>query len=141
MLVGIAAIVWGTRITLDNAVWIAGHYRVSDFFVGAVILAVGSDLPEIVVSIAAALRQLEGIATADLIGSNVLDVLLPVGLAAALVPLEFSVALLKIDWLVLFGLTLLVLGLLLSIRGIRKPQALLIGACYLAYLLSFAWRN
>ena len=52
-----AAIIWGTKIALDNAVRVARHYRVSDFFIGVAILAVGSDLPEIVVSMAAAFRR------------------------------------------------------------------------------------
>ena len=70
LLLGLGAIVWGTKVVIDNAVVVAHHHRISDFFIGAVVLAIGSDLPELVVSIDAALRQLAGQQTANLIVGN-----------------------------------------------------------------------
>jgi cation:H+ antiporter len=76
----------------------------------------------------------------NLIGSNILDVLLPIGLAAVLVPISFAPDLLRLDLLALFILSVLVLGLLLRRQGIRRPQALLILLGYLGYLFSFTLR-
>lgn len=72
LLLGLAAVIWGTRLTLDNAIKIARHYRVSDFFIGVALLAVGSDLPEVVVSVNAALRNLTGGNTSNFIVGNAL---------------------------------------------------------------------
>jgi cation:H+ antiporter len=76
----------------------------------------------------------------NLIGSNILDVLLPIGIAAVIVPISFDPGLLRFDLVSLLMLSLLVLGMLLKSRGIRRPQALLILLCYLGYLLSFTQR-
>ena len=70
LLLGLGAIVWGTKIVLDNAVVVARYHGVSDFFVGVAVLSIGSDLPELVVSLDAALRQLADQPTANLIVGN-----------------------------------------------------------------------
>ena len=70
LLLGLATIVWATHIVVENAVSVARHHRVSDFFIGVVVLAVGSDLPELVVTLHAAFRQLGGQETENLIIGN-----------------------------------------------------------------------
>ena len=70
LLLGLAAIIWGTQIVVENAIVVARHHRVSDYFIGVVVLAVGSDLPELLISLDAAFRQLAGTDTAGLIVGN-----------------------------------------------------------------------
>ena len=70
LLIGLAAIAWATHFAVEHAIVVARHHRVSDFFIGVVVLAVGSDLPELVVSLDAALRQLANQETDNLIIGN-----------------------------------------------------------------------
>lgn len=141
LLFGIFTVVLSAEVIVEEALALARLWQVDQSVIGLAIIGVGTSLPELMISIGAALRARMALSVGNLIGSNVLDVLLPIGLAALLVPLGFTDMLLKIDWLILLGLTILVLGFLRSSRGIRKPEALLIGALYIAYLLSFAWRT
>jgi cation:H+ antiporter len=72
LVIGLVVLLAGARLTVDNAVVVARHYHLSDFFIGVVILAIGSDLPELVISINAGLHQLQGIETSGIIIGNAL---------------------------------------------------------------------
>lgn len=141
LIAGISIVVISADVIVESALSLARVWAVDQSVIGIAIIGVGTSLPELMISIGASLRARMALSVGNLIGSNVLDVLLPIGLAAVLTPISFAPSLLFIDWLVLLGLTLLVLGLLRTTRGIRRPQAIVIGICYLAYLLSFAWRT
>ena len=57
LFVGLTVLIMGSRSAVEQAVLIAEHYRLSDMFIGVAILAIGSDLPEIVIALTASLHQ------------------------------------------------------------------------------------
>lgn len=140
LLLGIITVAVSAEVIVDTALRLARVWGVDQSFIGITIVGVGTSLPELMISVGAALRARMALSVGNLIGSNILDVLLPVGIAAVLVPIPFDPILLKLDLVALLLLSLLVLGLLLGQQGIRRPQALLILLCYLVYLLSFVLR-
>ena len=71
-----------------------------------------------------------------LVGSNILDVLVPIGIAALIVPIEFASSLLKLDVPVLFALCLLVVVFLRLPAGVGKPQAVVLLLSYSGYLIT-----
>jgi cation:H+ antiporter len=74
-------------------------------------------------------------AVGNVVGSNILDVLLPVGLAAVINPVHFEQALLWIDLPLLSLLTIMALAFFLVKRRLRKGQALCLVAFYAGYML------
>ncbi len=138
LFVGLAIVVASAELIVRAAMSLAAQWGVDQAFIGIAIIGIGTSLPEVVISVGAVLRKRVGLTVGNLIGSNILDTLLPIGIAALIVPLGFSRSLLTFDLLALFAFTSLVLGLFLWRGGIRWPQALVVLVAYLAYLFSVA---
>jgi len=136
--VGIALVVFSAELIVRMAMTLALQWGVEQSFIGIAIVGVGTSLPEVVISIAAILRGRIGMSVGNLIGSNVLDTLLPVGVAAVLAPLHVDAGLLFFDLPMLASLTVLVLVFLLLKNGVRWPQAAVVLAAYGSYLVSIA---
>ena len=132
--VGLAVVVFSAELIVRAAMTLAEQWQVDQSFIGIAIIGIGTSLPELFISVAAVLRKRVGLSVGNLIGSNILDTLLPVGIAALIVPLQFPVALLRFDLPVLFALTVLVLLFLYRKNGVRWPQATIVLAAYAAYL-------
>jgi len=72
----------------------------------------------------------------NLVGSNVLDVLLPIGLASLIAPLGFDVGLLFFDLPALFLLTVLVMVFFLRHRGLQRGEAMVLLFAFSGYVLT-----
>lgn len=133
---GMLVVVASAELIVHNALELARLWQVDQSLIGIVIIGMGTSLPELMISVGAILRARMGLSVGNLLGSNILDILVPIGLAAIIVPIGFKPALLSYDLPILFGLTILVLVFLLLSWGIRRPQAVIILACYVAYVTS-----
>ena len=113
------------ELTVTHAVGFAGYIGMSQLSVSAVIIGMGSSLPELSVSLMALWRGRGGLSVGNLMGSNVLDTLLVPGIGAAIYPLAVPSEVISVDIAVLAVVTVLVLTFLyVSPRGIKKPEAL-----------------
>ncbi len=136
LVVGITLVVLSAELIVRMAMTLAVQWGVDQSYIGIAIVGIGTSLPEVVISIAAVLRRRVGMSVGNLIGSNVLDTLLPVGVASMMAPLGFDHDLLIFDLPMLASLTVLVLVFLLLRTGVRWPQAAVILAAYGSYLVS-----
>lgn len=135
LVVGMALVLGGSELTVQSTVELANMWGVSQSLIAIVIIGVGSSLPELAIAIAAVLHKRGGMSVGNLIGSNILDTLLPAGLAAMIHPLVVEPSLIKIDMIALFGLSLLVLVLFRRRRGLQKPEASILVLFYCGYLI------
>lgn len=135
LIFGMTLVVASADVIVNQALMLAALWGVDQSYVGIAIVGIGTSLPELMISVGAALRSRIALSVGNLMGSNILDVLLPIGTAALLTPLHFDAALLGFDLPLLLALSLLVLGFLLTQRGIRRVQALVLLGCYLGYIL------
>ncbi len=87
---GIAGVTFGGNWVVENAIIIAKHMGMSEAFIGLTILAVGSSLPEIFSSVTAALKKEDGIALGNIIGSNIFNTFMILGVASVIRPLPVS---------------------------------------------------
>ena len=134
--VGLVLLWLAAKLTVDSAVNFAAIVGLSNVAVSAVIIGMGSSLPELSVSIMALLKQRGALSVGNLVGSNVLDTLLVPGLAAVISPLVVPAAIVFIDLPVLMLITLIVLlALYVSRRGIQKTEAVVLLAIYIAYVV------
>ena len=135
LLVGFAILLGSAELTVTHAVSFATYIGLSQLSVSAVIIGLGSSLPELSVSLIALWRGRGGLSVGNLMGSNVLDTLLVPGIGAAISPLLVPRELLTVDIPILALITALALGFIYaSPRGIKMPEALTMLAIYLVYV-------
>lgn len=136
VLAGAALLVIGGRLLVDGAVILARLAGMSERLIGLTIVAVGTGMPELATSLIAAYRNQTDVAVANIIGSNVFNLLGILGLTALVQPIRFSPELGGSDVWWMLGTSLLLLPLLRSGMGIVRWEGALMIAVYLAYLYS-----
>lgn len=88
--VGLVLIVWGSNVSVDAATKIATELGMSTRFIGLTIVALGTSLPELCTSVAAALKGKSDIAIGNIVGSNIFNILFVVGISAIITPVAFA---------------------------------------------------
>ncbi len=113
LFLGIVMLIKGGGWSVDAAVYVARRFDISPMVVGFTIIAFGTSLPELIVSVFANLQGSPGIALGNVLGSNIANILLVLGVTALFTPLvaAFSKALLR-DLIMMFFATVLLTGLL-----------------------------
>lgn len=89
-IVGLAMIVLGSNVTVDAATAIAQAIGLSERFIGLTIVALGTSLPELFTSVAAARKGNADIAIGNIVGSNIFNILFVIGISALIVPVPFA---------------------------------------------------
>ena len=131
---GLAVLIWGGNILVDNATVLARAQGVSDTLIGATIIAIGTSLPELAASVMAACRKKVGIAIGNVIGSNIFNVFLILGGCATVNPLPLA----SVNHVHFIFLLLATLLLLVSARTsfkIRRIEGLMLFALYILYII------
>lgn len=106
IIIGIVALKVGGDFTVDNAVVVAQTLNVSEKIISLTILAIGTSLPELVTSVTAAIKGNSDIAIGNIIGSNLFNMLLIIGVSALIKPIFYNITY-NIDMIMLFWGTLL----------------------------------
>jgi cation:H+ antiporter len=135
LLIGLGIVIVSAEFTVEGAIAVAAALGVSETFIALIIIGLGTSLPELSISVGAAIRNRSRMSVGNLIGSNIFDTLMPVGVAAAIVPLRFDANLLRFEVPFLFVLSLAVLFFFVRKRGIQKGEAATVLAMYGGYVL------
>ena len=90
ILIGIIGLKVGGDLTVDNALIIAREYNVSEKIISLTILAIGTSLPELVTSVTAAIKGNSDIAIGNIIGSNIFNMLLIIGVSSLVSPIKYN---------------------------------------------------
>ena len=91
IILGIIGLKIGGDLTVENATNIARMFNVSEKIIGLTILAIGTSLPELVTSVTAAFKGNSDIAIGNIIGSNIFNILLIIGVSTLISPLAYNV--------------------------------------------------
>ncbi len=144
LIAGLVLLVVSSRALVWGSVNIAQSFGISDLIIGLTIIAIGTSLPELAASIAAARKGEHDLAVGNVVGSNLFNTLAVVGLAGAIQPMEVPAEVLTRDWVLMFALTILlfVIGYAKkangkkSINRIGGGVLLVIYIAYTLYLIS-----
>ncbi len=90
IIIGIIALKYGGDFVVDNSVEIAELFNISDAIISLTILAIGTSLPELVTSVTAAIKGNSDIAIGNIIGSNIFNMLMIVGVSASIKPITYN---------------------------------------------------
>jgi cation:H+ antiporter len=137
---GLAAVVFGGDLVVDNATEIALSLGMSETLVGLTIVAVGTSLPELVTSVTAALKKQSEIALGNIVGSNIFNIFFVLGASAAIYPLSVDSKILIDIWLMII-LTILLLIFSRTKYKITKLEGGTLAAIYIVYLIYIIFRN
>jgi cation:H+ antiporter len=145
ILIGLAGLAVGADITVRGAVFVGQMIGLSEAVIGLTIVAIGTSLPEMATCVVASLKGHDDISVGNLVGSNIFNTLLVVGVAGTVRPFDVEVRLAGVDFWIMIGVSAGFAALVLvGRRVLRRPAAIaLVGAyaAYLVYLFSFASKN
>lgn len=130
---GLALIIAGSKVTVDAATALALYAGLSERFIGLTIVALGTSLPELFTSVAAARRGNADIAIGNIVGSNIFNILFVVGLSALLVDIPFAKAF-NFDAYVAIGAAVLLWLCVMRTQRLGRLAGVIMLCCYAAYL-------
>ena len=133
-LTGLAGLIFGGDLFVDSATALARQIGVSDKFIAVTILAGGTSLPELATSLVAAIKGKEQLALGNILGSNVFNAMLILGLSSVITPLSFaSMSIVDIITLVLSAVLLLIWAYTGRKNRIDRREGAAMLLCYVAY--------
>jgi cation:H+ antiporter len=131
---GLAMLIGGGKLVVDNAIEIAHHFGMSEKLIGLTILAAGTSLPELVTSCVAAYRKNTDIAIGNVIGSNIFNIFFILGITGLIQPLPYSTSMnFDIKILVISTVMLMVFMFTLNTRKLDRWEALILLLGYITY--------
>ncbi|QBZ83000.1 Inner membrane protein YrbG [Hydrogenovibrio crunogenus] len=113
LFVGLALLVWSSDIFIEGAASTAIHMNISPLIIGVVVLGFGTSAPEILVAILASIDDSPGLAIGNVVGSNIANIGLVLGVTAIISPVVIKSSLLKREFPILLAISLV--GILLML--------------------------
>ena len=132
VILGLGAIILGGNLVVDNASLIAKAWGLSDTLIGLTIVAVGTSLPELVTSIAAARKGDSGIALGNAVGSCLFNIMFILGMASILTPIHAGTELI-IDTGILIAVSILMFLFAFTKKETSRKEGMICILCYIAY--------
>ena len=131
---GIIGVVAGAWLLIESAKIIADFFNIPQFIIAISIVAIGTSLPELVVSSMAAYKDESDIAVGNVLGSNVFNILMILGVAALFIPLNANSIESIYHLLILFTITLIMLPILYTGKGISRLEGLFMLTLYSVFI-------
>ncbi|MDE7407795.1 MAG: calcium/sodium antiporter [Muribaculaceae bacterium] len=135
VLAGLVALIWGGDKFVDGASGLAVRLGISDAVIGLTIVAAGTSLPELATSVVAAVKGKLGLAIGNVIGSNIFNVLMVLGVSASVAPLPFgSIGNFDLITLLVASVLFYLFGWLFGQRTITRLEGAFLVLMYLIYV-------
>lgn len=140
---GFVLLVKGADWFVDGAAGIANKFKIPQLIIGLTIVAMGTSAPEAAVSISAALKGSAEITIGNIVGSNILNILIILGLTAVITPVAVAKSTIRVDipFMLAISILLLVQGLDGSVTLLDGIVLLVVFAGYLTYLVMDARKH
>jgi cation:H+ antiporter len=140
---GLVLLVAGAEWLVAGAARLAESFRVSSLVVGLTVVAFGTSAPELAVSVDAALSGDTGIALGNVVGSNIFNIWIILGVSALVAPLMVGVRMIRIEVPIMIAVSVLLVGLAWNGRVDRGDGAILLAGlvAYLVYMFRTSRRE
>lgn len=112
IIVGFAILMKGADFFVDSASKIAKRFGIPKIIIGLTIVSIGTSAPELAVSITSALKGSADIAAGNVIGSNILNLLVVIGVSALIKPIKINESIVKEDYPIMLGTGILLLAII-----------------------------
>lgn len=134
IVVGIAVVLWGADRFTDGASGLARRLKVSELVIGLTVVALGTSLPEFMVSFMSVLRGSSDMSVGNILGSNIFNILVILGVSAIMRPMVVEKTLLRRDLPLCFAASVLLVLFALTGGTIARWEGLLLVAFFCTYL-------
>jgi cation:H+ antiporter len=136
LVVGLAMLLVGAQLLVDGASGLARQLGVSEVVIGILLVAFGTSLPELAVSLVSALKGEYGLAIGNIVGSNIFNMLAVVGIAAVISPATLEPEVLSLHVFVMVAFTLVLFAMTYDYEGkseLSRIEGVALLAAFLAY--------
>lgn len=136
LVVGLGTLLIGAELLVDGAIGIAKMLGVSEVVIGITIVAFGTSLPELAVSLASALKKEYGLAIGNIVGSNIFNLLAVIGIAATIHPAALAPTVLSLHIFVMVAFTLVLFAMTYDYDGksqLSRLEGLALFTAFVAY--------
>ena len=133
-LFGIAFCIYGAQLLVEGAIMLAKAQGISESKIGLTIVAVGTSLPEMVISLVAAFRRNGALALGNVIGSNIYNAWFILGLTAVIHPIKVPESIIAVDIWVMLVVSLLLMVIIWKWQRISRGSGLAFILLYSAYV-------
>ena len=130
---GLGVLMFGSDLLVDNAISLAKQFQVSEAVIGLTIVAAGTSMPELATSVVAALKKQSDIALGNVVGSNIFNILIILGVSALITPIQAPDIGLT-DNLVMVGISILLIPLVKTGFLLKRWEGGILVLVYVIYL-------
>lgn len=136
IVVGLAGLIYGGNLCLNSATAIARAWGVSEAIIAVTVVAAGTSLPELASSVSAIVSKKPSLALGNIIGSNIANILLILGVCGTIKPLTMGgISPLDIWMVVAVAVILLISALVVGVRRITRVEGAIYLAIYVGYVV------
>ena len=136
LLVGLGTLLIGAQLLVDGSIEIARFLGVSEVVIGILLVAFGTSLPELAVSLVSAMKGEYGLAIGNIVGSNIFNLLAVIGVAAVIAPNALPPSVLSLHIFVMVAFTLVLYAMTYDYDGkaeLSRIEGLALFAAFIAY--------
>jgi cation:H+ antiporter len=136
LIIGLAALLLGAHLLVKGSISIAEFFGISDVVIGILLVAIGTSLPELAVSLVSALRGEYGLAIGNIVGSNIFNLLGVIGVAATIAPTDVVQSVLSLHIFVMVAFTLVLFAMTHDYDGkseLSRVEGIALLLAFLAY--------
>lgn len=141
--VSLAVMIYGADLFVDGAIVLSERFGASPLVIGITVIAVGTSLPELVTTVIAAVKKEQDIAIGTVMGSNIFNILIVLGLTACIQPVVISDGNegLWVDLTVMTGVTVSFVAMIFSKDNrITRPYGATLLGVYILYTVYLLWQ-
>lgn len=144
LVIGLASLLLGAHLLVKGSISIAEFFGVSDVVIGILLVAIGTSLPELAVSLVSALRGEYGLAIGNIIGSNIFNLLGVIGVAATIAPIGVEQSVLSLHIFVMVAFTLVLFAMTHDYDGkseLSRIEGIALLLAFIAYDAYVVWQT
>ncbi len=138
--IGAIGVLIGSRFLVNSAIEIASVLGISEGAIGSTLVAVGTSLPELAVSVTALKKGYTPISIGNLIGSNIFNILWVIGVASIISPLNANDVLMKFNIPIMLAVAILLLVFMRFNAEFGKREGIIFMGIYILFLAANFWR-